>query len=155
MTLPQRCHEEHNTHTHAVIQPRWIMDQLYILLATLHTVLAPLALLRVRPQPSHGGPRRTVRQQGRFVQDFTNHILCLAQTFMPEMFLATQKQWFPLHGVLDVIRTLIDAAVRGDPRPANGNFNFRWDGFYLDEHEHAGCCHDMLRGYIAAMSYQV
>lgn len=157
MPLWEHIRREQNDNNPAVVHPGWIMDQLYILLATLHTVLLPFALLRVPQRRDPDGQLyhvRTIRQQGRFVQTFTMNIVCLAQTFMPQMFQDTSIICtFPMDKVLDIIRALIDAALRGNPKPSNGSFTFRWDGFYLGTVEYNRCCHETLRGYAAAMTH--
>lgn len=156
MPLLQHCQQELINNIRSVVHPRWIMDQLYIVLATLHTVLVPLALLRVQPRLSNDRPLRTIGQQGRFVQAFTKNIICLAQAFMPHMFLETCTECvFPESDVLRIIQALIDAAVRGNSRPRDGCFTFCWEGFYLDSQEYEMCCNDTLRGFIAAMTHEV
>lgn len=149
-------HMRHSVCCNGVRQPNWIMDQLYIILASLFFVIRPLALLRVKQRANMPDHLRTVRDPGRFVRQFTPDILELAQRIMPESFLENAApHMLEVSKVFQLLWAVLVAAQTGTPISPGRLFRFGWGRFRLSFSEYQGCCTDAIGGFLIAMTYSM
>lgn len=130
------------------LQPGWLMDQIYVLLTIVHTLLQPFAAIRVTRAP------RSIMNGGRFVQDHTRNTLTIFKRLAPELFSRTNTspQVFPVGVVRQAISELLAAAVR---QPGKQQISFRWPNFSLTPYEVEDVGRDALHTFMMAMTLSI
>lgn len=120
-------------------QGQWLMNQIYLILNSVHDVLIPRALQLVPPARLI----RTITRKRRFVQQNTVMALGYVKSRAPECIgLNATVRWLPVLAVHSVICDLIAVASKGFAGP------WHWNDFVLTSEELAVASLGALTGYL-------
>jgi hypothetical protein len=132
-----------------VESPPWLVDQIYIMLNSLHEVLKPLVEQRV-PQDQQ---IRKFTDKRKFMQNYTAVAIDLFRQCIPLYFeTAAGAQMLPSHAVHRVICDLLRMAPMVKGQRSSSLTSFKWSEFWHSEDDHATAAHEALCGYLNGVS---
>lgn len=124
---------------------QWLLDQVYLLLESLHSLLSPFALQRV--PPSQHTPMMTDKFQ--FIADNLMLTIELFKIYSPERFqdtVETGLHMLPVSAVHRVAQALIDYAKRGE------HGLWKWTEFWLWDWEYSDLLRESVCEFLKAIT---